>query len=185
LTPLINKLTIDKGVFRVKFISDSNTLVVYHIGFDGIDSGLSSVILEFEEMSFRQYLVKPKGDIIIAWAKFFDYCEVPYLTYKFFYNGIPVSSQDIETIMFDHINPSMHQFISSVMFDQEYIFLLYTFYSENEGNLWKGSLLCNWSETDNKDVDLIEAEFCNRLNDSDLQLYADSVIYSVIYNRHK
>lgn len=57
---------------RIKYVSDSNTLIIYSTGFDKIDEKLSNKILNLDSLSYFDYLFQRKGDVIISWVQFLN-----------------------------------------------------------------------------------------------------------------
>lgn len=69
---MIRTLQIEVPYLRLKYITDSNTLIIYRIGFDGIDRELNGVVHDLDSLSFCNYLFGKKGDVVISWVQFLE-----------------------------------------------------------------------------------------------------------------
>ncbi len=69
---MFRMLHTENSHLRLKYIADSNTLIVYRVGFDGIDRELNEVVYDLDSLSFYDYLFAKRGDVVISWVKFLE-----------------------------------------------------------------------------------------------------------------
>lgn len=69
---MIRMLHTEDSHLRIKYIADSNTLIVYRVGFDGVDRELKGVVYDLDSLSFCNYLFGKKGDVVISWVQFLE-----------------------------------------------------------------------------------------------------------------
>ena len=170
----INYLNKNKLYLKFKQIKDSNVNILYHTGFDHTDNHPESALLDYDTLSFLQYLLRPKGDILIAWANYVDICNSERLNFEFYKKGIYTADQNIKPII-DSVYNNVWNYANNELTFSDTTYLLFRFYYDQ--NKWKGKLLCNWSGLDSVNTAEIKNKFEYELDRSQMNIYADSLIH--------
>lgn len=176
----IDYLMDEKDNLRIKQISDTNLLVIYHIGFDDVDNRYEGEIIDYDSLTFFQFLMKPEGDINITWTSYITICEGERINYLFYKDGLLTKPIEIRDIMFDTVYPEVRKHIAEKYARTDTIFLLYKYKYLNF--MWDGELVCNWEDIDSSFTTEVQQNFLKQLNTSRLDMYADSMYFPFVYN---
>lgn len=66
---VIGYLQANRDQLNLISVLDSNTLIVYHYGFNGVDDSLKNGFYNYSELNFLDYLLKKDNDIIVTYLK--------------------------------------------------------------------------------------------------------------------
>ncbi len=130
--------------------------------------------MDYDKLSFLQYLIRPKGDITITWSKYINICDAGQLNYEFYKKGFYTSDKNIEPII-NSVYDSVWNYAQKKLNFSKTTYLLFKFYYNQ--NTWKGKLLCNWNNLDSLSIAIIKNKFESELDRSQMNVYADSLIY--------
>jgi hypothetical protein len=169
-----------KNQLRIKYLSDSNTVIIYNIGFDGIDNKLNSKIFYYDSLSFIEYLLKPKGDILINGITFPDQCLNAKVMMEYFKNGQQISDTLVFPVFVEAIKPSINRYIENTFPQEKKIHILLNL-SKNKLGQWQGKVNCNWSNSSDSVNHQILEKFENEIAVSQLDALADSIIQFIYY----
>ena len=171
----------EKENLRIIQNQESKLIVLYHTGFDGIDNKYEGRIIEYDSLSFIQFLYRPKGDINITWTSYITICESQLFNNYFFYkDGLLTKPIEIRDIMFDKVYPEVRWYMAKKYTRTDTIFLLYKY--KFIDSQWEGELVCNWEDIDSSFTTEVNQRFLKQLNKSRLDMYADSMYFPFVYN---